>query len=288
MSGESGEGRPGGALARPVRAAEGTVLGFAAGFRHLLGGLRFAYVDHRELAKLYVPPMVLGALILVGGWIGFAYLANDVVAWLWAEPEQDAWWGIKHCLWSALAVVVWAAFFFVTIVSSAAAFVVLVAPFNDFISEQTEGIIGSWEPRPISIRFLLADLVQTVAFELARLGLKAAWLIPLLILSWIIPVIGHLVYVGFGGYLLAKCFGMDYVDWTLARRGYSWKERLAFARRHRWALAGFGTAVILALVIPLGFVLVWPGAVTGGTRLAVSLGPEDRRDRGAGEAARED
>ncbi|MFO8070335.1 MAG: EI24 domain-containing protein [Polyangia bacterium] len=288
MSGDSGEERRSDALARPVRAAKGTALGFAAGFRHLLGGLRFAYVDHRELAKLYVPPMLLGALILVGGWIGFAYLADDVVAWLWAEPEQDAWWGIKHCLWSALVVVVWVAFFFVTVVSSAAAFVVMVAPFNDFISEQTEGIIGSWEPRPLSIRFLLADLGHTVAFELARLGLKAAWLIPLLILSWIIPVIGHLVYIGFGGYLLAKYFGMDYVDWTLARRGYSWKERLAFARRHRWALAGFGTAVILALMIPLGFVLVWPGAVTGGTRLAISLGPEDRRDRRAGEATRDD
>jgi CysZ protein len=85
-----------------------------------------------------------------------------------------------------------------------------------------------------------------------------------------------------GGYLLAKFLGMDYVDWCLARRGYTWKERVEFARRHRAAIVGFGAAVTLALLVPFGFIAVWPGAVAGGTILCVRLGPEDRRSPDAG------
>ena len=113
--------------------------------------------------------------------------------------------------------------------------------------------------------------------ELARLGVKAAWLIPLLIVSYIIPVVGQIFYIVFGGYLLVKFLGMDYVDWALARRGYTWRERFRFAKQHRAALVGFGTAVVIVLFIPLGFVAVWPGAVAGGTILCTRLEPEDRR-----------
>jgi uncharacterized protein involved in cysteine biosynthesis len=77
---------------------------------------------------------------------------------------------------------------------------------------------------------------------------------------------------------------MDYVDWSLARRGYAWRERFRFAKAHRWAIVGFGTAVVLALMIPFGFVFFWPGFVAGGTILAVSLEPEDRRAASGGEA----
>jgi CysZ protein len=154
---------------------------------------------------------------------------------------------------------------------------IAAAPLSDFISERVEGILGTWTPRPFSVRFLLRDLGSTVLLELRRALIKLAWLLPLFLVSLFVPVVGQVAYIVLGGYLLAKFLGMDYVDWSLARRGYTWRERFAFAKAHRSALLGFGTAVIIALLVPFGFIAVWPGAVAGGTILCTRLEPEDKR-----------
>lgn len=273
------------ALARPIAAAKGTVLGFGAGFRHLFKGLRFAYVDHgRQLARYYLPPMFLGLTILGAGFVTFWLTEDRVVEWavelIWSEPGEDSW-TATHVLWNVFSVVigalVWAIYGAGTIVASMLLFMLAAAVFNDLISERVEGVLGTWEPRPFDVRFLLGDLGHSLLLELMRLWVKLRLLLPLLIVTYFIPVVGQLAYVVVGGYFLAKYLGMDYVDWALARRGYRWRERFEFAKRHKWALVGFGTAVVLALMIPLGFVAAWPGAVAGGTMLCVSLGPEDRR-----------
>jgi CysZ protein len=101
--------------------------------------------------------------------------------------------------------------------------------------------------------------------------MKAMWLVPLFILSFLVPVVGHLIYGIVGGYFLCKYTGMDYIDWCAARRGLSWKERLAFAKVHRRAVAGLGFGVVLSFMVPLLFVAVWPGAVAGGTILFLKI-----------------
>jgi len=265
--------------ARSPAAAPDRPPGFAAGFGFLFAGFGFAYRDHRELARYYAPPMVLAFLLLAGGLVLFGYLADDIIGRFWAEPEPGTWFGLGRLLWRVVAGLLWLILAVAAVVSSVALFSVLAAPWNNLLSERTEIILGTWEPRRFSLGFLLRDAGHTVLLEAARLGIKIAWLLPLFLASLLVPVIGQAVYVVLGGWLLARLLGMDYVDWVLARRGYTWKERFAFARRHRRALAGFGAAVLLLLLIPLGFVAVWPAAVTGGTMLAVRLDPEDRRGR---------
>ena len=145
------------------------------------------------------------------------------------------------------------------------------APFGDYLSERVEGILGTWTPRDFSFGFILRDLGQTIKLELLRFGIKLAWLAPLFLVSVLIPIIGHLLYVLLGGYLLSKFIGMDYIDWCAARRGWSWQERLLFAKQHRFALAGLGSGVMLSYFVPIMFVLVWPAAVAGGVRLFTDL-----------------
>lgn len=265
------------------RSGKKAVMGFAGGFRCLFEGIRFAYVRHgSRLAKFYLPPMLIGLVIMVVGWNLFYRFNDDIVALFWAEPLAEDWdwewvWWLVHAGWQIVHFLLFVILAAATVVISLLLFMLMAAPFNDIMSEQVEGILGTWEPRPFSVGFLLRDLGHTILLELARLGIKAAWLLPLLVLSYVIPVVGQIFYIVFGGYLLAKFLGMDYVDWTLARRGYTWRERFRFAKQNRMALVGFGTAMILILFIPLGFVAVWPGAVAGGTILCTRLGPEDRR-----------
>jgi len=280
------------ALARPIAAAKSTALGFTAGFRHLFTGMRFVYAGPgRALARYYLPPMFLGLVIYVAGFYLFWFTEDRFVDWavnlIWSEPGEDSW-TVTHVAWNVFSVVigglVWAIYAAGTVVTSVILFMLMAAVFNDLISERVEGIVGTWEPRRFDIKFLLRDLGYTLVLELMRLWVKVRLLLPLLIVTYFIPVIGQLVYMVVGGYFLAKYLGMDYVDWTLARRGYSWRERFQFAKQHKWALVGFGSAMVLALMIPLGFVAAWPGAVAGGTILCVSLGPEDRRRSASGEA----
>ena len=159
--------------------------------------------------------MIFGLVVMLGGWIAFYYNVDNLVTLVWEEPSAaDYDWGwvhsIVHFFWNVVHVLLWIILAAVTVVLSLALFMLAAAPFNDIISEQTEGILGTWEPRPFSLGFLIRDLAQTVLLELTRLGIKAAWLIPLLIISFIIPVVGQLFYVVFGGYLLAKFLG-----WTM-------------------------------------------------------------------------
>ncbi|MCP4602171.1 MAG: hypothetical protein GY847_16925 [Proteobacteria bacterium] len=251
--------------------AKATVIGFTTGFLSLFRGFCFVYSEHRELARFYLPPMFLALVFLIGSWVLFALNIDDLINAFWSEPSPQAWWGIQHFFWQTLSILLWIILAVTTTVLTVAVFAVVAAPFSDFISERVEGILGTWTPRPFSLKFVLADLGQTIRLELTRLALKLAWLVPLFLLSLIIPAIGHFIYVFLGGYLLSKFIGMDYIDWCAARRGWTWKERLAFAKTHRFALAGLGTAVLLLLMIPLAFVFVWPAAVAAGAILFNSI-----------------
>ena len=249
----------------------GESVGFFGGFFTIFRGFRVVYIDHRRLARWYLPPMLLSFLFILGAWLLFWNISDDVVQWVWAEPDQEVWWGVKHIIWKAASVVLFVTLAVVTAISSVFIFSLFAAPFADIISENVEGILGTWSPRDFSVRFLLKDIASTISFEITRFGIKLMWLLPLFILSFIVPVVGHFVYIFFGGYFLCKYTGMDYIDWCAARREWSWKERLAFARRHRFAVAGFGSAVVLSLMVPFLFVVVWPAAVAGGTILFLRL-----------------
>ena len=253
-------------------------LGFVFGFLILFRGLRFVYRDHRELARLYVPPMILAIVLLVGGWVFFALNIENWINALWREPPQDTWWGIQHVAWKALAFLVWIILALATALLSSSTFTVLAAPFSDLISERVEGILGTWDPKPFSVHFIIKDVGQTIRFELTRLAIKLAWIAPLFVLSLIFPIVGQALYVGLGGYLLSKFTGMDYIDWCAARRGWTWQERFAFARTYRFTLAGFGLSVVLSLMIPLAFVFVWPAAIASGAMLFNELYDENENN----------
>lgn len=75
----------------------------------------------------------------------------------------------------------------------------------------------------------------------------------------IVPVVAACV----SGYLLSG----ELTGIALGRRGLRRRERFARLRRERPLAVGFGTAVFLVFLIPLGAVLAMPGAVVGATMI---------------------
>jgi CysZ protein len=96
-------------------------------------------------------------------------------------------------------------------------------------------------------------------------------MLPLWILSFIVPVAGHLVYVAFGFLFSATYLALDYTDWPASRRDERIRVRLARARAHRWAYLGFGAMVSVLLFVPIISLFLMPAAVAGGTRLFLDV-----------------
>lgn len=245
--------------------------GFLAGLRCLQQGLRMAYGTRCGLARYWLVPGIAALVVVAGSWIVFWKVSGAVVRLVWSEPSLDAWGGLEHALWRLVAVVVFLAAAGLMAICSVTLFTVFTTPVNDVFSEKVEGVLGTWTPRPFSVGFLVKDVAQGMAYALARFALKMLWLVPLFFVSLFIPVVGQAVYVVVGGYFLCKYTGLDYLDWSAARRGLGWKERLALAKTHRLAVCGLGAGVVVSLLVPLLFVVIWPGAVVGGTILFLKL-----------------
>jgi CysZ protein len=77
--------------------------------------------------------------------------------------------------------------------------------------------------------------------------------------QFVVPVIGAAV----GGWFLA----LELVGAPFYRRGLRLPDRRRLLRANRPTALGFGVAVFLCFLIPLGAVLVMPAAVAGATLL---------------------
>ncbi len=241
------------------------------GIKCFFQGMRLVYAFRKETAKYYIFPMLLALIIVTSSWVLFWHFSDYLVRLFWAEPSLSDWFGLKHLLWRLTSVTVFFACAGFSAIVSAFLFYLLTLSINDFLSEKIETILGTWKSADFSLGFFAKDIHRSIVFAFIRFLLKIAWLGPLFILSLLIPVVGNLVYAIVGGYFLCKYTAMDYVDWCAARRGLSWKDRLELARKNRFAIIGFGAAVVLSFTMPLVFIFVWPAATAGGTVLFLKI-----------------
>lgn len=104
--------------------------------------------------------------------------------------------------------------------------------------------------------------------EMLRLAVLTIPLAIGLFVVGLVPVVGAVVSfvlaAAFGGWFLA----LELTSYPLERRGViRLAERRAVLRRSRATVVGFGAAVFLLFLIPLGPALFMPAAVAGATRL---------------------
>jgi CysZ protein len=245
--------------------------GFWSALRYPWRGARFVYVEHPELARFWVPPiLVTFGLLVVAGWLAID-VHGAVTEWLWSTPTGSGWLAtverFAHLVldWLIAALMLGAAVVAVALVSG-----VIAAPFNDALSEAVESTYLS-QPRPsFSLARVARDVVRTVALELLKLCVYAAVMLPLFAVSLAAPVVAPAVQVvGFG--FTALFFAVDYVDWPAARREWPARARMRWAFSHLRAMLGLGTGVWLLLFVPLLNLLFMPAAVAGGTLLFLDL-----------------
>lgn len=234
-------------------------------FAYPFRGLGATWGD-RRLRALAWPPVAFFCAALAGAAMGAFAVFGRLSAFVWPRPH-----GVWLVLWAPLQVVLAlalavAALFAVLLVQA-----VFTAPWNDALSERVERLRTGAEAAPVTARAILADVGRTVRVELGKLLVYAGVMLPLFVLSLVVPVAGPILFAAVGWVLTALFLAFDYMDWPMSRRGWGLRRRIAFVRADLASAMGFGTGCWLLLFVPLVNVFFVPAAVTAGTTLFLDL-----------------
>jgi CysZ protein len=229
------------------------------GFRFLLG--------HPKLVTYVIIPFFINTLLYTG-LVWFA--ASNFGGWMEKlMPQGDAWY------WAALSAVLWILFAVVLLVVLVYTFTLvgnlLLAPFNDFLSEKVELLYtGHRLDEPFRLAALLKDVSRSLKAELGRLAMYLTAFLLLLPLN-LFPPLGTAIYGGAFTVLTLFFLGWEYLDFSMERwhLRFSVKRKLAFG--NAGVLLSFGAGSVLLLLIPLLNFLAIPVCVIGGTLLICDL-----------------
>ena len=83
--------------------------------------------------------------------------------------------------------------------------------------------------------------------------------------------------------LTAVLVGLEFMEGPMGRRRWTFRDKLAYARRHLWTLVGFGSLMSVAMLVPLVGVAFLPVGAIGGTMMFCDLEGRDRPPGDAGQ-----
>lgn len=235
---------------------------FAAGAGLFARGVGLSAGTPGLLGLGLVPAAVTGVVFL-GAFSLLASQAWDLAAaatWFaesWSQGLRDL------VRWTAAAAIVGLGALLAVLAFTAVTLMV-GDPFYERISERVEARYGG-APEAVE-RPLWAGLRRTVSDSLRMVSLSLLVSVPVLLVG-LVPVVGQVVApvagAAIGGWFLA----LELVGGPFARRGLWLAERRAALRAHRPLAIGFGVAVFVCFLIPLGAVVFMPAAVAGATLL---------------------
>ncbi|MGI5863872.1 MAG: EI24 domain-containing protein [Myxococcales bacterium] len=232
--------------------------GFAIPFR----GMRLIF-GTSKLMLLTLSVAAVTFFSLIGVLIALWYLAPDLVAAFWKEPE--AWYAlIAHKLLVALV------YGLLFIIGANVMPPLLVAPLMDSISVQAEKALGFPVNDDGGFGRLVKETVRAVANGLVRLLVLLvgqAALLPLLL----IPVAGGPLWTGLSWCWTAVWVAVSYLDVPMARYLYNFDHEVHVLKKRLPLCLGFGAAIALMLWIPLLNSFFVPVAVVSATVLFRAL-----------------
>ena len=167
---------------------------------------------------------------------------------LFDKPESFLW----LALYYVSLVFVYLGFFVVTLVCCFLLANILAAPVYEMISVAIERDVNGGKVEEVG-------LWQSVVLIKEEIK-KAFFVITISIVMLLIPGVNVIAIV-----VTAFLLGWDFYDYPLARRGWSFRQRLNFVAAHAWAVTAFG----MWLTIPFAQFFLMPMAVAGGTQLSL-------------------
>ena len=220
-----------------------------------------------HLWLLGLVPALLALVVVVALLVGLAVALPGVVnsltpfAAAWGSTER----GTLRLLIGAAVIV---AAIWLALVSYTALAVAIGQPFYELIVRRVEARDGL-VPAQIDVPWWRAA-GRAVRDGIFMVALTAGLSLTVLVLG-LLPVVGQTLVPVAAACITAFLLAVELSAIALERRGVRLRERVRLLWRRRFMAIGFGLAVLLLFLVPLGVVLVMPAAVVGGSYLARRL-----------------
>lgn len=138
-------------------------------------------------------------------------------------------------------------------------------PFYERISELVEDRFGG-VPDAVEVGFWPA-LLRSIVDSIRLIALSIVIAIPLFLIG-LIPAVGQVVSPVLGALVGGWLLAVELTGVAFQRRGQRLRQRRKVLRANRPITLGFGVAVFLCFLIPLGAILLMPAAIAGATLLS--------------------
>ena len=224
-------------------------------------------LTQKGIKSYVIIPLVINILFFsIGIYFGFAYFGEYMEKmldtsglWSWVAAIVDI---IKPLLYILFGLTLFVLVFYTFSLLAN----IIASPFNSLLAEATEKhLTGQAMSDSDGFKQIIKDLVPTIMMELRKLIYMILWSIPFLIMLFVIPVIGPIIWFLFTAWMMS----LQYMDYPMGNHKLKFAEQRALQRKQRLFSLGFGGVTMGASMIPFVNFIVMPTAVIAATMIWV-------------------
>ena len=224
-------------------------------------------LTQKGIKSYVIIPLIINILFFSAGiYFGFAYFAEYMDKmldtsglWSWVAAIVDL---IKPLLYILFGMTLLVLIFYTFSIAAN----IIASPFNSLLAEATEKYLtGQAMDDSDGFKQIMKDLIPTIIMELRKLIYMILWSIPFLIILFVIPVIGPIIWFLFTAWMMS----LQYMDYPMGNHKLKFGEQRALQAKQRLFSLGFGGVTMGASMIPFINFIAMPTAVIAATMIWV-------------------
>ncbi|WP_430780986.1 EI24 domain-containing protein [Actinoplanes sp. G11-F43] len=236
---------------------------FAAGAGLLGRGLGLVLRSPRLMVLGLIPALLSGILYAIALFLLIRNLPDLAATVTWFADDWAEW--LRSTMRVLGGLTVLGSSVLLSILTFTAVTLLIGDPFYEKISELVEDRFGG-VPDEVDVP-LWESLRRSLVDSLKLIGISVLIGVPLFLLG-LIPFVGQTVIPVLGGAVGGWLLALELTGVPFQRRGQRLRHRRVVLAQRKPLTLGFGVAVFLTFLIPLGAVFLMPAAIAGATLLA--------------------
>ena len=226
----------------------------------------FSLIKTKGLKRFVFFPLAINLILFS---TAFYFLFGEISAsivwvtdlipdWEWLSWLKD---GLSYIIWPIALIII--LLFFALIFGTLANWI--AAPFNGLLAEKVEQHLTGQPMDDTGLIDVFKDIPRTLGRELAKLTYYLPRAVGFLLLFFLLPVIGQILWFMFSAWMMA----IQYCDYPCDNHKIPFADMKRILKANRSQSFSFGIAVSVFSLIPIVNFLVMPVAVCGATALWV-------------------
>ncbi|MDX2506740.1 MAG: sulfate transporter CysZ [Gammaproteobacteria bacterium] len=220
-----------------------------------------------SLKSYVIIPLLINILVFsIGIYFGFLYfgdymdkLLDTSGMWSWVAAIVEF---IKPLLYIIFGLALLVLIFYTFSILAN----IIAAPFNSLLAEATEKhLTGKQMNDSDGFKQVIKDLVPTILMEIRKLIYMVLWSIPFLIMLFVIPILGPIIWFLFTAWMMS----LQYMDYPMANHKLNFAQQRNLQGKSRLFSMGFGGVTMGASMIPFVNFIIMPTAVIAATMIWV-------------------